>query len=139
MSFSITAVGLDKLQAFASNLAVNYKQDLTASVVSAFQECEQGIIKDCPVKTGRMKKSITLTVGNNNGPNGNNNNSSSQGEVIARIDIPVPYAGFVEWGHRTRMGSGKHHSKSKSHGYVKPRYFVTPNVNRMLSRLAKRR
>lgn len=80
-----------------------------------FNICADHIRKDCPVDTGRMLRSINVTLGEGNG-------------ILARISIPVPYAQPVEFGHRTKGG-----------GFVQGRHFVTPNVNRMKSRLRSRR
>jgi len=110
-----TIDGLPELEVYVRQRATNLQKDIQNDVGEEFNKCAENIRRDCPEDTGKMKRSIKVTLGSGGGKGG--------GE-LARIDIPVKYAGFVEWGHKTKNG-----------GFVRGRNFVTPHVNKMKSRL----
>lgn len=107
--------GLEELQSGVKSIATTLRPEIQQYVGEEFKTCADNIRRDCPVDTGKMKRSIKVSLG------------SGKGGELARIDIPVPYAQPVEFGHKTRGG-----------GYVRGRNFVTPNVNKMKSKLRQR-
>lgn len=101
--------GLTELQAGVRAMAVTLRPQIQEAVVEVMEPETSKIQKDCPVKTGKLKRSIKFSRGKGKGE-------------LARIDISAPYAGFVEWGSRGRRG----------------RNFVTPHVNTIKSKLSRR-
>lgn len=87
MPFSIEITGIQQLVAYAQYLAANLKPLTILRLTEIFEAGMQRMQKDCPVRTGNLKRSISL-------------NKSSSGSTILQINITARYAGFVAFGTR---------------------------------------
>ena len=83
--FSLQVTGLNELAAFAQQLAKNIKPSLTLALSDIFDAGANRMRSDCPVRTGNLKKSITL-------------NKTPEGAILVQINITAKYAGFVNFG-----------------------------------------
>ena len=83
--FSLQINGLQELAAYAQQLATNIKPSLTIALSQIFEAGANRMRSDCPVRTGNLKRSITL-------------NKSASGEILVQINITAKYAGFVNFG-----------------------------------------
>jgi HK97 gp10 family phage protein len=83
--FSLEVTGLQELANFAQQLAKNIKPSLTVALSNIFEAGSNRMKSDCPVRTGNLKRSITL-------------NKSSEGNILVQINITAKYAGFVNFG-----------------------------------------
>jgi HK97 gp10 family phage protein len=88
--FSLEISGIQQLAAYASSLATQIKPKITEELTTVFETSANRMRNDCPVRTGRLKKSIAVNSG------GNDN-------ILVQINIPTGYAGFVNFGtHKMR-------------------------------------
>lgn len=83
--FSLQIEGLQQLAAYATQLAATIKPRITLAISNIFEQSSNRMRSDCPVRTGNLKKSITL-------------NKSSEGTILVQINITAKYAGFVNFG-----------------------------------------
>lgn len=83
--FSLEIEGLDQLAAYTQQLAKNIKPSVTTALTEVFDAGANRMRSDCPVRTGNLKRSITL-------------NTSSSENTLVQINIPTGYAGFVNFG-----------------------------------------
>jgi len=83
--FSLEISGLQQLALYATQLASTIKQQIIIQLTNIFEQSATRMRSDCPVRTGFLKKSITL-------------NKSAQGSILIQINITAKYAGFVNFG-----------------------------------------
>lgn len=83
--FSMEITGLNELAVYATQLATNIKPTLTAAISQIFDAGANRMRSDVPVRTGNLKRSITL-------------NKSAEGTILCQINITAGYAGFVNFG-----------------------------------------
>jgi HK97 gp10 family phage protein len=83
--FSLEISGIPQLIAYVSQLATTIKQQIIIQLTSIFEQSATRMRSDCPVRTGFLKKSITL-------------NKSASGSILVQINITAKYAGFVNFG-----------------------------------------
>jgi len=83
--FSLEISGLQELALYATQLASTIKQQIIIQLTSIFEQSATRMRSDCPVRTGFLKKSITL-------------NKSASGNILIQINITAKYAGFVNFG-----------------------------------------
>jgi HK97 gp10 family phage protein len=83
--FSLQVTGLQELANFVQQLATNIKPSLIIALSTIFDAGANRMRSDCPVRTGNLKRSITL-------------NKSPQGNILVQINITAKYAGFVNFG-----------------------------------------
>lgn len=89
MPFSLKIEGLQELAAYTTQLARNIKPSITIALSEIFEAGANRMRSDCPVRTGNLKRSITLNEGS--------------GTILVQINITAKYAGFVNFGtHRMR-------------------------------------
>jgi HK97 gp10 family phage protein len=106
--FSLEISGIQQLATYASSLATQIKPKVTEEITTVFNAAANRMRSDCPVRTGRLKKSIAVNSGGGNGDN-----------ILVQINIPTGYAGFVNFGtHR-----------------MKPRPFASNGYNYILETL----
>lgn len=79
--------GIQQLSAYASSLATRIKPAVVEELTTVFNAAANRMRSDCPVRTGKLKKSIAVNEG------GGNNSS-----ILVQINIPTGYAGFVNFG-----------------------------------------
>jgi HK97 gp10 family phage protein len=106
--FSLEVTGLKELATFAQQLATNIKPSLTLALANIFEAGSNRMRSDCPVRTGNLKRSITL-------------NKSASGEILVQINITAKYAGFVNFGTV----------------HMKPRPFASNGYNFILSEMKR--
>lgn len=106
--FSLQITGLQELAAYATQLAVNIKPSLILAISQIFDVGANRMRSDCPVRTGNLKRSITL-------------NKTAEGSILVQINITAKYAGFVNFG-TVRM---------------RPRPFATNGYNLILSEMKR--
>ena|SRR5579864_5279067 len=90
----------------------NFKTRANAAVQFAGLNCESLAKQNCPVDTGLLRSSIKYT---------------KTGENSCTCGTSVKYAPDIEFGHKTRLGTG--HSKPRAghmKAFVAPRPFLMP-------------
>ena len=88
--FSLQVKGLQELQTYVTQLATNIKPSIIVVLSQIFEAGANRKRTDCPVRTGFLKKSLTL-------------NKDTSGNILIQINITAKYAGFVNFGtHKMR-------------------------------------
>ena len=105
---SLQITGINELAAYAQQLATNIKPSLTIALAEIFDIGANRMRSDCPVRTGNLKRSITL-------------NKSAEGNILVQINITAKYAGFVNFGTV----------------HMRPRPFATNGYNLILSEMKR--
>jgi HK97 gp10 family phage protein len=85
--FSLEISGIEELAAAATALASTLKTNLVIQLSEIFETGANRARSDCPVRTGFLKRSITL-------------NKTASGTMLVQINITAKYAGFVNFGTR---------------------------------------
>ena len=106
--FSLQITGLNELATYATQLARNIKPSIILALSEIFDVGANRMRSDCPVRTGTLRRSITL-------------NKSAEGAILVQINITAKYAGFVNFG-TIRM---------------RPRPFATNGYNLILSEMKR--
>jgi len=106
--FSIEITGFQEAASALTTLPNTLKTNLVTQVGELFDEAANRARSDCPVRTGNLKRSITV-------------NKSASNTTIAQINITAKYAGFVNFGTKK----------------MKPRPFATNAYNLILSELSR--
>lgn len=84
----------DTLRASLDNLKAQYKGRMRIGVGQAGRLIQAEAKRRCPVDSTRLRESIDVRVVDENG------------DIVAKIGSNVDYALHVEFGHRTRLGTG---------------------------------
>ena len=106
--FSLQINGLQELANYATQLATKIKPSLIVALDQIFETGANRMRSDCPVRTGYLKKSITLKTG-------------QEGNILVQINITAKYAGFVNFGTHK----------------MKPRPFASNGYNFILSEMKR--